>query len=209
MRIRMITVRTWYLAESQHVDRKAKHRIKFQQIALPPMESMLAESATATQAKDLTEYVNSKQGYVLDRPTSWEQTSKAGADVLFTDPLRKSTTVGVTVNPIKIVGLQQFGDVETVRKKLIDTEKQKESTKGVMLISESSRNGKTGTLIYDIEYELDSTRGRKRILSTVAIAQKKLFIVNGNMKCDAGGCNEDSNDLALLRQVAGTFDVIV
>lgn len=42
MRIRMITVRTWYLAESQHVDRKAKHRIKFQQIALPPMESMLA-----------------------------------------------------------------------------------------------------------------------------------------------------------------------
>lgn len=84
-----------------------------------------------------------------------------------------------------------------------------ESTKGVMLISESSRNGKTGTLIYDIEYELDSTRGRKRILSTVAIAQKKLFIVNGNMKCDAGGCNEDSNDLALLRQVAGTFDVIV
>ena len=84
-----------------------------------------------------------------------------------------------------------------------------ESTKGVMLISESSRKGKKGTLIYDIEYELDSTRGRKRILSTVAIAQKKLFIVNGNMKCDPAGCNEDSTDLAVLRQVAGTFDVIV
>ena len=83
-----------------------------------------------------------------------------------------------------------------------------ESTKGVTLIRESSRKGKSGTLIYDIEYELDSTRGRKRILSTVGIAEKKLFIVNGNMKCDPAGCNEDSTELALLRQVAGTFDVV-
>ena len=71
------------------------------------------------------EYVNNKQGYRINRPSSWEQTSKAGADVLFTDPQRKSTTVGVTVNPIKIAGLEQFGDVTTVREKLINTEKQK------------------------------------------------------------------------------------
>lgn len=83
-----------------------------------------------------------------------------------------------------------------------------ESTKGVLLVHESSRKGKSGTLIYDIEYELDSTRGRKRILSTVGIAQKKLFIVNGNMKCDSVKCNEDSMELALLRQVASTFDVV-
>lgn len=199
---------------------------------------MLAETAAATQQTGLAEYVNGKQGYRIDRPSRWEQTSKAGADVLFTDPLKKSTTVGVTVNPIKIAGLEQFGDVETVRKKLVNTEKQKvgisvgltvcflatyffcvipnihfgimqESTKDVTLIRESSRKGKSGTLIYDIEYELDSTRGRKRILSTVGIAQKKLFIVNGNMKCDTAGCNEDSTELALLRQVAGTFDVVV
>ena len=44
---------------------------------------------------------------------------------MFTDPDRKSSTLGVTVNPIKIAGLEQFGNVETVRKKLIDTEKQK------------------------------------------------------------------------------------
>lgn len=83
-----------------------------------------------------------------------------------------------------------------------------ESTKDISLISESSRRGKSGTLIYDIEYELDSTRGRKRILSTVGIAQKKLFIVNGNIKCDASGCNEGSSEIATLRQVASTFDVV-
>ena len=69
--------------------------------------------------------MNPKQGYRIDRPSTWEQTSKAGADVLFTDPAKKSTTVGVTVTPIKIAGLEQFGSVSTVREKLINTEKQK------------------------------------------------------------------------------------
>ena len=73
----------------------------------------------------MTEFFNSKQGYRLDRPQQWEQTSKAGADVLFADPANKSTTIGVTVSPIRIASLEKFGDVETVRKRLIDTEKQK------------------------------------------------------------------------------------
>lgn len=45
--------------------------------------------------------------------------------MLFTDPANKSTTVGVTVSPIKIESLEKFGDVETVRKRLVATEKQK------------------------------------------------------------------------------------
>ena len=83
-----------------------------------------------------------------------------------------------------------------------------ESTLDVALIQESSRRGKSGTLIYDIEYELNSTRGRKRILSTVGIANKKLFIVNGNFKCSANGCSEQDTSVATLRQVASTFDVV-
>ena len=59
-----------------------------------------------------------------------------------------------------------------------------ESTKSVELLNEGQRTGaQSGTLMYDLEYELDSTRGRKRILSTVAIRDKKLYIVNGNFKC--------------------------
>ncbi len=84
-----------------------------------------AETPGLSQQPGLVEYVNPKQGYRIDRPSSWEQTSKAGADVLFADPAKKSTTIGVTVSPIKIAGLEQFGDVETVRKKLMNTEKQK------------------------------------------------------------------------------------
>ncbi|KAL0022668.1 hypothetical protein WJX79_007653 [Trebouxia sp. C0005] len=175
---------------------------------MTPLQT-LAETTGLSQQPGLIQYINPKQGYRIDRPSSWEQTSKAGADVLFADPAKKSTTIGVTVSPIKIAGLEQFGDVQTVREKLMNTEKQKESTKDVTLVQESSRKGKSGTLIYDIEYELDSTRGRKRILSSVGIAQKKLFIVNGNLKCDASGCTDsDGRDIAVLRQVASTFDII-
>jgi len=44
-----------------------------------------------------------------------------------------------------------------------------ESTLAVELVSESQRSGGGGALLYDYEYELNSTRGRKRILNTVSI----------------------------------------
>ncbi len=44
-----------------------------------------------------------------------------------------------------------------------------ESTLGVQLVSQSSRDGTAGATLYEYEYELDSTRGRKRILNTVTI----------------------------------------
>ena len=50
---------------------------------------------------------------------------KAGADILFLDPERKSTTVGVTVSPVRIASLEQFGDVTTVGKRLLDAERAK------------------------------------------------------------------------------------
>ena len=45
-----------------------------------------------------------------------------------------------------------------------------ESTKSVEMLSEAERSGQgSGVAIYDFLYELDSTRGRKRILSSVRI----------------------------------------
>ena len=52
---------------------------------------------------------------------------KAGADILFLDPERKSTTVGVTVSPVRIASLEQFGDVPAVGKRLLDAERAKVS----------------------------------------------------------------------------------
>ena len=50
-------------------------------------------------------------------------------------------------------------------------------------------NGSTPSkALYDLEYELDSTRGRKYIFSSSTINDKKLYIINGNVKCDKISC---------------------
>jgi hypothetical protein len=144
-----------------------------------------------------------------------------------------------------------------------------ESTLGVELVAESQRKGAGGALLYDYEYELNSTRGRKRILNTVSITGararahvgraaaptqhakhrrphshvsqppacdppvdnqqpatsnqqpttnnqnpstypgSKLYILNGQFKCDKEACGRDDTTqsaLETLRRVAGSFD---
>jgi hypothetical protein len=49
----------------------------------------------------------------------------AGADVLFEDPARRSTSVGVTVSPVRVASIEQFGDLQAVGKRLLDAERKK------------------------------------------------------------------------------------
>ena len=47
----------------------------------------------------------------------------------------------------------------------------------------------SGTLFYDFDYVIDTTRGARRIMSTVAVAGRKLYIAQGTIKCGKGGCD--------------------
>mmetsp|Transcript_20086 Transcript_20086/g.60671 ORF Transcript_20086/g.60671 Transcript_20086/m.60671 type:complete len:257 (-) Transcript_20086:232-1002(-) len=177
-------------------------------IALPPLLPLAA--AADEGSTDLQEFRNTQQGYRLQRPAAWAQTSKAGADALFEDPARKSSTLGVTVSPIRVDSLDAFGDLDAVASRLLQAEKAKESTTGVQLLRQEARKGAaSGVTIYDFEYELDSTRGKKRILNTVAIAGKRLYIVNGAAKCEGGVCDGAAEEAAaLMRRAAATFDTL-
>jgi hypothetical protein len=53
-----------------------------------------------------------------------------GADVLFEDPGRRSTSVGVTVSPVRVASLEQFGDLGRVGAALLDSEGKKVSKQG-------------------------------------------------------------------------------
>jgi hypothetical protein len=87
-----------------------------------------------------------------------------------------------------------------------------ESTRSAEMLSASRRTGETGTLLYTYDYDLDTTRGRKRIISTVAVAEGKLFILNGTMKCAGAepGCAPlGGPEVAkVVRAAAETFDVL-
>lgn len=150
-------------------------------------------------------YTDVQKRYQLRPPAGWKKGSKAGADVLFEDPDAKGTNLGVTVTPVRIKSLQQFGSVESVGEKLLNVEREKESTRSVSMQSQSQRQNDNGTITYNFDYIIDSTRGTKRVLSTVAIARQKLFIVNGNIKCRSPDCDGSADTVAALQQSLNTF----
>lgn len=89
------------------------------------MSSTCPAAGAAETELGLVDFTNQRQGYHLKQPAGWEQSSKAGADALFVDPRRKSSTLGVTVSPIRIDSLDKFGSLEMVRERLLSTERAK------------------------------------------------------------------------------------
>ena len=86
-----------------------------------------------------------------------------------------------------------------------------ESTESASMLSTAQRRGTNGTLMYTYDYRIDTTRGRKRIISTVAVAQQKLYILNGTIKCSAGGTDCEplggADAVAAIQAAAQSFDV--
>lgn len=73
------------------------------------------------------------------------------------------------------------------------------------MISQSQRAGPSGTTMYDFDYIIDSTRGTKRVLNTVAISQRRLFIANGNIACKSVECSEKANTVATVQKAMKSF----
>lgn len=149
--------------------------------------------------------VPTTEGFVLEPPAAWRKIDKAGANVFYENPDDPSTNVGVTVLPVMIDSLNQFGDVKTTGNRLLDVEKKKESTIDVRMLTNTQVALNSGVLAYNFEYELESTRGRKRLLSTVAIADRKLYIVNGVIKCARDSCSKNEEQIDLMRSIVHTF----
>lgn len=83
-----------------------------------------AGTAAVAQEDDaaVKEFVDKDKGYKLVVPAAWEMVGKAGADALFRNPSAKSTTVGVTVYPSKVMSTQDFGTLEEAENKLVAAE---------------------------------------------------------------------------------------
>ena len=88
-----------------------------------------------------------------------------------------------------------------------------ESTKVAELFGAAQRRGARQVLIYDLDYFVSTTRGDKRVLSTVAVDRNRLYIVNASIKCRAGAagaCNAQDSSLGVVqaRAVARSFDTV-
>ena len=64
----------------------------------------------------------------------------------------------------------------------------------------------------DFQLQVDTTRGKKRIVSTVAIKDRKLYICNGTVKCTAPGLDCDPAGgpgvVEAVEAVSQSFDVL-
>ena len=89
--------------------------------------SLSPYAGKASAQDDFKTYSNKQDRYHIEYPAAWKETSKSGASVLLQDPERKSTTVGVTVTPVRIAKLEEIGDPSAVAEKLIAAEKAKVS----------------------------------------------------------------------------------
>jgi hypothetical protein len=117
----------------------------------------------------------------VEYPVGWEKVTKQGAALLLRDPEDVRAQLGVTVAPVKIGSLSEFGSLHEVGELLLKAEKLKESTVpgGVLLLSERERYGKmSGIRFYDYEYRLQTTRGNRRVLNSVTVENGMLYTLN-------------------------------
>ena len=158
----------------------------------PPRRAFLLSLATlaasveasrwsyAAESDGLTEYAGS--AYTISYPVGYSATTKAGADALFTSESRRGVNIGITRLPVRISSVVEYGSVEEVGRKVLDAEKQKDGTLRVAMMGEQT------VLLgpfegYEYEYEVETTRGTKRIVSRVAIKDSELFVVTATLSC--------------------------
>ncbi|KAF2582722.1 hypothetical protein F2Q68_00001995, partial [Brassica cretica] len=86
---------------------------------------LLDKAKSMAESEDLQRYTDSKDGFTLLVPYSWTKVEKAGANVLFEEPEKRSNNIGVVVSPVRIKSLEDFGTPQFVADKLINAEKRK------------------------------------------------------------------------------------
>lgn len=84
-----------------------------------------------------------------------------------------------------------------------------ESTKSIEMLQQSATVAPSGTQFYNFDYTISTTRGDKRVISAVGVANSNLYIVNGSIKCSGDQCKEDSQLLNTVERSVKSFDVIM
>uniref|UniRef100_A0A7S0BSD6 PsbP C-terminal domain-containing protein n=1 Tax=Rhodosorus marinus TaxID=101924 RepID=A0A7S0BSD6_9RHOD len=126
----------------------------------------------------------SSLGYTFKYPPAWTATKKQikthASEVLVVKD-GTSAQVGLVVDPVKINSLKEFGSPEQVADKVLGVEKKKDGTLSVRTLALGSFD-RDGLTYYDIEYEVENTRGMKRYISRLTINDKNLYVFTGQAK---------------------------
>ena len=117
-----------------------------------------------------------------------------------------------------VSSLDEFGSLDVVTERVLATEANKDGFYAIKLIEKSSsmkrphkeNDGMTreqGVTFYTIDYEVSTSRGDKRIISSVAIHNRKLYIFNITAKPVKYSDDQWLNEERQLKLMAESFVV--
>ncbi|KAG7336984.1 photosystem II oxygen evolving complex protein PsbP [Nitzschia inconspicua] len=120
--------------------------------------------------------------YRIDLPSSMKESSKPVKthldEVNFSSESLKGYQYGVTVDPVRISSIQEFGTPEEVAARVVTAEVNRDGVFEVTLLEDPykvSDDGKESA--YILEYLSDGKRGKKVILNKIFVSSSKLLYV--------------------------------
>lgn len=111
-------------------------------------------------------------------PSGWTRIQKDGAAVLFGEPESRINNMGVTVAPVTVPSLREFGSLQFVTDKLVKAERDKDGTLAVDVAFSRERLASDGAPVYEFQYIVQhATRGNKVVCNAVCIDKRTLYIL--------------------------------
>ncbi|KAL3826445.1 hypothetical protein ACHAXA_011254 [Cyclostephanos tholiformis] len=131
-------------------------------------------------------------GYTVTPPTNFVASNKPLRthldEVNFVDPNgRRGYTIGITIDPVRIDNIRQFGTPSVVAARVVNAELNRDGVYVVTLVRDPNEYVVDGDACYDIEYISEGKRGIKRYVTRVYVKDGILYVLTAQS-------NEDEYD---------------
>lgn len=171
--------------------------------------------ASATETKDyLFQRETNEFRYQFQVPVDFTGPSQKPVKTHLDEVNFKSTTIagyeiGITIDPVRISSLAEFGTPEEVAAKVVLAEVNRDGVLDVQLVEDplsgtiTLDDGNTTTTYYQLNYRSNGKRGTKRFIA-------KFYVINGKLYAFTAQCKEDTYDAIKqdIKNTASSFRVI-
>lgn len=115
---------------------------------------------------------------------------------------RPSTSAGVTVDPVKIAKIEEFGSADDVGTKVVALENKKDNVRSAALLSTLQSSADSLTYFF-IEYTVDAGRGLKKYWAKATVTGGNLYVFTAQAKV----ADFDGMDGPVLASMVQSFHV--
>lgn len=127
-------------------------------------------------------------GYTVTPPPSFISSNKPLKthldEINFSPPDIKGYSLGITVDPVRISSIREFGSPEEVAARVVTAEVNRDGVFEVTLANDPREDASEGVGCYDIEYISDGKRGKKRYVTRIYIKDGFLYVLTVQSKED-------------------------